>query len=56
MQVYPAGYIVPYFRDYGKAYIVDKNPQQFGNMKLIAGNASEKLPELVRNLLDENYE
>jgi len=51
VQVYPAGYLVSFFSQVPRKYIVDTNPQRVSNYTLLKGTAKEKLPELVETLL-----
>lgn len=51
MEVYPAAYIIPYFSQVNRKYLVDPNPSKLDGYKILRGNASEKLPELVDDLM-----
>jgi NAD-dependent deacetylase len=52
VQVYPAAFMVSWFKGLDHKYIVDKNPQNIPGFHIKAGNASEVLPKLVEELLN----
>lgn len=52
-QVYPAGYLISFFSQVKRKYIVDMKPQRVCDYVLLKGKAGEQLPILVEQLLTE---